>query len=675
MADPDSKQQTFDINDVKTSNLTKRDTTHTGQDIMTLIRQRYYAARSGNNSACKYNQYQDFFLMRSGYQAQSKQTTVKTKDIDSQLKVNLYKVAVAHVLSLMNDNELAPLVYAQNPVCELDAKIYESAIKHELRMNKFDNIKHKQQLNGFFYGTGVYKLAVKKCKQRIQVKSIDPRNIVISNTSYYIGEDGQDGIEYIIEISRYTKEQIYMEWGVDVSDQAEQQMSADINNITLYNTAELELEKRMTNVYEAWINEKDKVKYPHGRTVIMTEWTLIDDRPCEWECGNPYVFIPCEELPDRIFGLPFIEYLLPVVTELNTAWMHMSENIALTGNPQKILNGNAFQPSLITNEAGKVYINKSNLPYNQVFGYLPPPPMNQWQIFFVNQLLMFFRMISGVQDVTQGQGEINSGTPAGISIEKMSENAETPLRQMIRNQKNGLNQLAEKLIAVIHQIKSESDLIRISGEEAQDVEAVLNRQLDMVKAITAKAGARTPDEIHAGVKTYFEHDKGLTYHKTPDHTYIGYTGNRLGNPTEFDVEVKSGSDIPNSKLDMARFGTQLFMSGKLDPKTWFEMIELPNSEKVLKRMGIWQQFMQWQEAVAQQQQMQAKARQQAEQDAMRDQVKAQVVQGQQKAPAGPPQNISPPIPGQGGQNATPQMAGNPGNPPGGPMGQPMPSGQ
>ena len=667
--------QVVDVEALSKENLTPRDTTGAGNDIMTLMRQRYYAARSGNNSAWRFNDHQKRYLMQAGFQALSKNPTSKNSPIDSQLTINLYEVAIAHVMSLMNDNELVPNVYSKNQYCELDAKIYESGVKHELKQNKFDNIKNKQLMNFLLYGTGVYKLAVRKGKQRILVKPIDPRNIVISNTSYNIGEDGQDGLEYIIEIARYTKDQIYQEWGKNVSDQAEQQMSADINDITLYNSAELQLQKRMTNVYECWINERDKVKYPYGRTVIMTEWTLIDDRACEWSCGSPYVFIPCKELPDRIFGIPYIEWLLPVVTELNTTWMHMSENIALTGNPQKVLNGNAFNPSLITNRAGQVYISKSPLPINQVFGYLNPPEMNQHQVFFANQLLMFFRMISGVQDVSQGQGQINSGTPPGISIERMTENAETPIRQMIRNQKIGLNTLAEKLIKVIHQIKSEPEMMRISGEEAQDVAEVLNRQLDMVKKVTANSGARTPQEIQAGVDAYFKQDKGLSYGKTKDNTYVGYVGNRLGDPTEFDVEVRSGADLPQSKLDMARFGTQLFMSGKLDPKTWFDMIELPNSEKVLKRMGIWQQFMQWQEAVAQQQQMQAKARQQAEQDAMRDQVKAQVVQGQQKAPAGPPQNISPPIPGQGGQNATPQMAGNPGNPPGGPMGQPMPSRQ
>jgi len=156
-------------------------------------------------------------------------------------------------------------------------------------------------------------------------------------------------------------------------------------------------------------------------------------------------------------------------------------------------------------------------------------------------------------------------------------------------------ELAKKLNILFQQFGTVEETIKISGNTEEEIMQALNSEHnDAVQQILA-AGGRTPEEIRAGVEMKFE-DLGITsLQKRSGKTYMSFVGKELGDPNEFEVEVRAGTDIPKTKLDIVAM-TEKMMGNPataLDIETFLDIIEFPQKDKVLERNKLWQMFRQW----------------------------------------------------------------------------------
>ena len=255
-----------------------------------------------------------------------------------------------------------------------------------------------------------------------------------------------------------------------------------------------------------------------------------------------------------------------------------------------------INPDRLTNEEG-MKVTGINGPLENAIKYLYPPPVEQVFFQLLGLLQQLYTIVSGIQDVMQGNINLSTaGGPSGRSIEMATQAAQTRLREMVSNLKLfGYEELAKKLNILFQQFGTVEETIKISGNTEEEIMQALNSEHnDAVQQILA-AGGRTPEEIRAGVEMKFE-DLGITsLQKRSGKTYMSFVGKELGDPNEFEVEVRAGTDIPKTKLDIVAM-TEKMMGNPataLDIETFLDIIEFPQKDKVLERNKLWQMFRQW----------------------------------------------------------------------------------
>jgi hypothetical protein len=235
------------------------------------------------------------------------------------------------------------------------------------------------------------------------------------------------------------------------------------------------------------------------------------------------------------------------------------------------------------------------------------PGISQTMMSYADKLEVLFNTLSGFHDVLQGRAEINSSVPSGRSIDELTYASQTRLRQMLRSIKQAWRILGKKIIQEVHQSYTTEDVVRITGADAEAVNSVLERSYREAMGQLAQAGAASVEDFQNGLAIYWA-EKGVSGKKDGQNgMYLGYTGNRLGDPNDIEVRVNAGADVPKNKLDVAQVSRELFAAGQIDPQTMMEAIDYPLRDKALERNSQWQMFQQWQAQMQAQQAAQAQA--------------------------------------------------------------------
>ncbi len=559
----------------------------TDQEIIRRVQDRFMVAKNGVNSHFKVSNNMNKFLYEpgtSGYITPPDSITPKTA-------INLYMVAIEQLIALLNDTPVTITVIPKKPDVEFDSIVYQQVLTWLLSRNRWDLMRPITEKNAAIYGTGIIKLFANR-QTGIRFKNLDPRYVYIDPTCRYELDDAK----YVIEVCPMTKEELQTKYKVDinmdngVSNEANSQLLTEFNN-----GEDTDSSHQMINVYEMWTNE--------GRRTVCTDYQVFENNvKHDWPFLYPYVAFPWYVLPDRIVGRDIITDTEKLLNRLNQMYQNLEVILDKTANPQKLVSTQAgINTDTLTNAPGLVI--KTTLPDARgAVSWAPTPNMPSEYFEYIQRLEYYLTMLFGTQDILMGRAVINSNIPSGRSLEELSNSAQTRLREVFRNMKNGLTTLGRKVTALIPLIYTSDQIVRITGADIEVVKDALTREIKRVAKEVAQSGALSPEEIQKGVSIWMQEEKKDLIGDERV-AYMNFNGTKLGNPADFDIEVTGGLDTPKNKLDMIAQAKELLMAGKLDLESWLEISENPHKDKILKRNGEFQEFMAWkqQQIMAQQQ--------------------------------------------------------------------------
>lgn len=535
-------------------------------DILRVVLDRFEAAKRGPNS-CWGSTNTDM------YGSMSSPTLRHGAKTQPGIHIDIIGVAIEGQCALLNDTPVDINIMPRHPKHELDALLYQHAVRWVLEDNDAEMLRDSVQKYALLEGVGVIKLMV--ADGRIVLRAADPRYVLVDPLA-----KTQDDIEYIIEVFPMSVEEIKARFGKRV----EPSSGADVASpdpLLAYNDGE-DGDRSKVMVYECWFREGDTGKYPFGRYVVATNSEVLEDRPSEYPCGFPYVFMSCYTMPDRLYGRSAYRPLKPIADELTMLYKRMSNITKLAANPTIALSvRSGLRPEDVTNADGGV------LPLDvddvtKAIQWIHGPGVSPTMVMYADKLQYYFDTVSGFHDVLQGRARITASVPSGRSIDELQFAAQTRVRQVMRNIRSAWAVLGRKILSLVNSVWTEEMMVRISGSDAETVNQVMMREYNEAVAAMKAAGARTVEDFKRGLDIYFM-ERGITVKVDGRQPYVGFVGTRLRDPADFVVRVAVGADVPKGKLDIAATAEKLLAMGVLDPDTFMEAIDFPLREKAIAR--------------------------------------------------------------------------------------------
>ena len=587
-----------------------------------LIRKRWEASEQAKNSAkFAMGNIQDYIWRN----VQNKNEVAM--DDDSRVFINKSMEYIENLCSLANSQDLMFEAYPQLPGFDIDSHIYQQSLRWVANQNK--DIETARQADKFamLKGTGIFKVWYEEFYfggnkvPGIKYTAIDTAYVMVDPLARNSKE-----ISYVIEICFYTKGELKKLYP-DYNDDSTGSVSEQTNDyFEVFNTPEMNTEFEMVKVWEMWDQPSDKDKYPFGRTSICTENQTLLEEPCKYECGHQFVFQPCIDIPDRVYGRDYYTYIRDMQDFLNGCFKRIEKITKKTSNGDIVVNPRSgINPDSITNKDGQIFTTDKTYT-GSLADAVYPLPQAQLSPALLDMLQItnnYIKDFCGVQDISMGRAQINSGMPSGASLERLEEASQTRLRQFVYNKTVAKGYLGEKIVSIIHQFFDAESVVRISGSDAQTIKQVWEREKMMGLKQLMDAGANSPEEIDKGMNI-FQFGKGVKLDMTDEkNTYLTYKGTNLGDPTVFQIRIEGGVDVPRKKLDIAASADLLLREGRIDIQSYFEMKDIQGMDKILQRLPDYLAFQRFKEkeqqfAIEQQNAMKAVQRGQ-----MRDQLKNQ----------------------------------------------------
>jgi len=600
-------------------------TSKDGLTVITTIQERWESAKNSMNSGYRNKGLMKEFLFPSVKLYSNKNAErkgIKDKYID------LSYVMIETIHSLAFDVPIDVQISANKPDNELDAQVYQAIVKHILTKNNEAELRRKLQKNSLVNGTGVFKISV--CKKRngkayIKIDNVDPTTIAVDPIA-----QNQNEIKWTIEVATYSKN--YLKNKYPKYDLQDDGVLPDSNEVLMdNNNSEQDGAFQGVNVYEQYeVDDTD----PEGKTVkytVATDTQILETKKMRLSMGIPYVFAPAIDVANSIFGVGIYEKIKPANDDLNILLNNIHLMAERCAKPTLLVNmSSGINPKTITNQAGEVIPVLKAQDLTQSMRWEYGPQINPEFSSLVKSNEYWIQTLAGVNDVSLGRGEVNSGMPSGKSLEEMSTNAQTRVRQFVRNLKECYRVLGIKLCEIINDVMDEEEIIKITGGDVEAIMKVFEKEkIDTI--VKLKGAAVTPEDYAMGLKIANE-EKGIFLKKSDDGSaYFGFVGDRLEEPTDMDINVKSGLDIKWNKTDMAQQAVQLFSGNKIDFETYLTMIDMPDN---MKRMLLEKEAQKKQEMQQQQQQMmQMQMAQQQGQQAQAPMPPDQPLKGKVEAPA------------------------------------------
>lgn len=546
-----------------------------------IIYTQYLEARDGPNSCySKANNIEDYISTRA--------ENLKTKtDVDDNFYIDLLFMAIENINAFLSDQPIDALISHKKPGTELDAKIYQLVVNHIFEQSKIKIKRSQMQKYKIFFGMSGFNIDfIDDKKDELFVNAYDPRNLVADPMA-----TNMDDLQYIICPIRYTRgewKQKYPEKKTEI-DMAEGFVrdlggKTDIAFTGRYEEEDKDLEFiwGLERFFKVQVSEE----YPYGwRYTVVLDNTVLCDEPSGWCCGHPYTIGPCFSIPDRLSGRDYVSILKPISDKITSMFKHVDNILSNLSNPPLLYRWNVLKKKGWKNQAGARIPVWTNGPISDVAKWLDPAPIAPGFFSFASKLEDFFITISGIYDILQGRGRVTASMPSGVSIDKMSENAQAKFREIIRNIKEyDYIPTIKKLIHLIHVHYTEDKVIRITGASAKEIKSIMYRQELEIAKKAAAAGADTTEKIQTAIDVYMEEERGFKIiDKDENDVYMRFNGSSLADPTDFDIRVNAGTDIPKGKLDNAKVIWELFKAKQIDLESLLEGIDFPDKERVLSR--------------------------------------------------------------------------------------------
>lgn len=316
-------------------------------------------------------------------------------------------------------------------------------------------------------------------------------------------------------------------------------------------------------------------KYPNGRHVVIANNMILLDEELPYEDNLiPFSKMVNYILPREYFGVSEIEQLEGPQRIFNKFLCFALDAWALTGNPVWICDTNAGIDSDegIINVPGSIIEKNPGTEVRQVQGV----GMNPALMPFLDRLVGWFNSVAG-QSSDLSQGDAPGGVTAASAIEQLVRIARTRVRQKQRNLDSWLSDVGRQYINRVFQFYDVPKIYRITNDDGSQVFMRFRMEKN-------EKGERV------AVKSEFGQNPSGKIIEGPEETLI-VKGN-------FDISVKTGSDLPFEQGDVERKALALFDRGIIDAEEVLERLEIPNRDRILTRM------MERQQQAAQQQQPQ-----------------------------------------------------------------------
>lgn len=279
--------------------------------------------------------------------------------------------------------------------------------------------------------------------------------------------------------------------------------------------------------------DSKKPKYNESLRLILKTGGIVlyDGEPPVEDGMVPLVPYYCYKDESSIYGTGEVKNILPSQKSFNEMDNAEYESLHLTSNPGWVMSADAgVDPSTITNKRGKVYIVK---PGSQ-FARLEPGQTSPQLSVRKQSDQQFMEIITGMNEASQGR------RPGGVTAAKAIER--------LQQQTNGRIRLKSSTIALY-------SLPRLG-------KLVASRN---AKYWTTERFMRVTDNTSGQVKM------------------VKWLPEQIKD-LEYDVRVTQGSLAGTDKEAQAEVLAAYVEKGWIQPKTYFQIVDIPNKAKVLEAL-------------------------------------------------------------------------------------------
>jgi hypothetical protein len=318
-----------------------------------------------------------------------------------------------------------------------------------------------------------------------------------------------------------------------------------------------------------------KKKYPRGRHLVIANGAILHDGPLPYADGLiPYSKYNNYVLPREFYGVSEVEQLENPQMVFNKILCFALDCLALTGNPIWVVDFNSrVDTDNLTNAPGGVVSKTPGSEVRREQGM----PLNPGFLQILDRMVGWFNTVSGQSEFSEGNAP--GGVTAASAIEQLINASRVRIRQKQRNLDAYLKDVGQQYINRIFEFYSAPRVFRVTNDQGAS-------QYFKMEVENQEDGGKV-----ARVQEYVETENGDVIEGNVRKFIVS---------GEFDIRVKTGSDMPFEIADIERKSLALFDRGIIDEEEVLTKLEYPNKDKVLERLAARKEAMAQQEAQSQQ---------------------------------------------------------------------------
>ena len=313
-------------------------------------------------------------------------------------------------------------------------------------------------------------------------------------------------------------------------------------------------------VEEKEVKRKQKMKYPNGRMIIYSGEHIIEDRPIDYPFGYPFDIF-CPGMQNDLMGIGDAEQLHSIQQKITNAHFTLDDLIYkyksfLLVDPN-IIDKNAiekrfdiiYKKTIGSTGSVELVTNKLIQDIDVVHNYIEKLVQDAYRVSRINEMML--------------SGERPTGVNSGQMVRDLIESPMASIREVQRNFKTYLTNLSNKAISLIQLYYNQPRIIRLSsGNQFAEISPDMDGNVNQISIVEQD-----------------EQTKQLMAIETIK-----------GNLTigEFEIEITSGSSLPQSKQAIANTTMQLAEKGFFgdinDPKVKeliFKTFDYPNYRAII----------------------------------------------------------------------------------------------
>lgn len=307
---------------------------------------------------------------------------------------------------------------------------------------------------------------------------------------------------------------------------------------------------KQATLVHAYLRTKDGIK-----CCVFAGGVLLDEFDGQLDDRFPFSKTVNYPKDGAWHGASEIEFLVNPQQIINSMLAQIIDNAKLSGNPVLVYdNASGFNPDNYVAAPG-VAIGVNGGP--AAIQWMQVPALDPKLFGLVDMMRTAIDTVSGVHDVTQGRRP--AGITAASAIAELQEAAQVRIREKFRMVAAGLEDIGRIVWDLARKYYDRPRILRCTDQSGDPQFVTLN--------------AVETDPV----------------------TGEAMTANTLQD-SDFDVRIDLGAGLPANKIQKANLGLQLFQLGANDLQGLYDMLDVPNKEKMLVRLE------QQKQAQAQQQQ-------------------------------------------------------------------------